>query len=572
MERLDIAIIGAGWYGLAMGKTYLEASPDANMVIFDGAASIGGTWAKERLYPGLKTNNLLGKYEFSDFPMTPERFDAASLMMRHDAPHATGINGWSSSFLYEGKSLLSDDPSVKSKRLSTTSIGNKPEGRYGYAGYAVLAGCMTSIPKFSELHWNMEDMLGYSSTQNIRSGVAERTYYKYDRSGNRVRKVTESAAKIGEDPRNLKDTLFLESIELQTQIDGPDNWIANVIGIEVLAMIETSNHRLQPLVRFQTGTDMELDGEGLVVSYEEYSTFGNALYSFMYGQVEAPRKYRFAGYEHDRETGLYHCGLRYYCLWIACWTSPDPLGEIDGPNLYEYCKSDPINFVVDTGMSKILKSAWGYCRNHLSLAQIASFQYRSRKSPQEKKETSNRDSEQVRLFSHFYNSGYRTAQQNMKSAAKKKEDRGDQHHVYPQSYRHLHLAADIDPDAFTIRMVRSLHQVIGTAHDRLWSPYYAKVLGLEEKIKNKANLRQFEADLRDPDSDHAKKLTEIFQKDPEHWRNDMQRHAAYTCQEVGLCMEKIQDCVGYYGEKTETSTWDRYTGQASPSYLHDFDR
>ncbi|VTT72384.1 unnamed protein product [Fusarium fujikuroi] len=52
----------------------------------------------------------------------------------------------------------------------------------------------------------------------------------------------------------------------------------------------------------------------------------------------------------------------------------------------------------------------------------------------------------------------------------------------------------------------------------------------------------------------------------------MQRHAAYTCQEVGLCMEKIQDCVGYYGEKTETSTWDRYTGQASPSYLHDFDR
>ncbi|CCT63266.1 related to 65 kDa virulence protein [Fusarium fujikuroi IMI 58289] len=516
MERLDIAIIGAGWYGLAMGKTYLEASPDANMVIFDGAASIGGTWAKERLYPGLKTNNLLGKYEFSDFPMTPERFDAASLMMRHDAPHATGINGWSRSFLYEGKSLLSDDPSVKSKRLSTTSIGNKPEGRYGYAGYAVLAGCMTSIPKFSELHWNMEDMLGYSSTQNIRSGVAERTYYKYDRSGNRVRKVTESAAKIGEDPRNLKDTLFLESIELQTQIDGPDNWIANVIGIEVLAMIETSNHRLQPLVRFQTGTDMELDGEGLVVSYEEYSTFGNALYSFMYGQVEAPRKYRFAGYEHDRETGLYHCGLRYYCLWIACWTSPDPLGEIDGPNLYEYCKSDPINFVVDTGMSKILKSAWGYCRNHLSLAQIASFQYRSRKSPQEKKETSNRDSEQVRLFSHFYNSGYRTAQQNMKSAAKKKEDRGDQHHVYPQSYRHLHLAADIDPDAFTIRMVRSLHQVIGTAHDRLWSPYYAKVLGLEEKIKNKANLRQFEADLRDPDSDHAKKLTEIFQKDPEH--------------------------------------------------------
>lgn len=45
------------------------------MAIFDEAASVGGTWAKERLYPGLKTNNLLGSYEFSDFPMTPGRFD-----------------------------------------------------------------------------------------------------------------------------------------------------------------------------------------------------------------------------------------------------------------------------------------------------------------------------------------------------------------------------------------------------------------------------------------------------------------------------------------------------------------
>ncbi|KAI3396310.1 hypothetical protein diail_12332 [Diaporthe ilicicola] len=45
------------------------------MAIFDEAASVGGTWAEERLYPGLRTNNFLGTYEFSDFPMTPDRFD-----------------------------------------------------------------------------------------------------------------------------------------------------------------------------------------------------------------------------------------------------------------------------------------------------------------------------------------------------------------------------------------------------------------------------------------------------------------------------------------------------------------
>lgn len=41
--------------------------PAASLVLLDGADSIGGIWAKERLYPGLKTNDLSGGYEFSDF-------------------------------------------------------------------------------------------------------------------------------------------------------------------------------------------------------------------------------------------------------------------------------------------------------------------------------------------------------------------------------------------------------------------------------------------------------------------------------------------------------------------------
>ena len=30
---------------------------------------MGGVWAQENLYPGLRANNLVGTYEFSDFPM-----------------------------------------------------------------------------------------------------------------------------------------------------------------------------------------------------------------------------------------------------------------------------------------------------------------------------------------------------------------------------------------------------------------------------------------------------------------------------------------------------------------------
>lgn len=40
----------------------------------DGQSTLGGTWAEERLYPSLKTNNMLGTLEYPDFPMTTARF------------------------------------------------------------------------------------------------------------------------------------------------------------------------------------------------------------------------------------------------------------------------------------------------------------------------------------------------------------------------------------------------------------------------------------------------------------------------------------------------------------------
>lgn len=57
-----------------MAKTYLEVYPSAKLLVVDESQSVGGTWARERLYPGLKTNNLFGSYELGDFPMVPEKY------------------------------------------------------------------------------------------------------------------------------------------------------------------------------------------------------------------------------------------------------------------------------------------------------------------------------------------------------------------------------------------------------------------------------------------------------------------------------------------------------------------
>jgi cation diffusion facilitator CzcD-associated flavoprotein CzcO len=74
MENFDCVVVGAGWYGLAAAKQYHVTHPTGSLVVFDEQSTLGGTWAAERLYPLLKSNNLLGTLEYPDFPMTTARF------------------------------------------------------------------------------------------------------------------------------------------------------------------------------------------------------------------------------------------------------------------------------------------------------------------------------------------------------------------------------------------------------------------------------------------------------------------------------------------------------------------
>ena len=80
-------------------KTYLEVNHGATMTIFDCAKSIGGVWASERDYPGLKTNNMLGTYEYPDFPMDtktygvrPGEFIPGRVVHKYLADFATKFN------------------------------------------------------------------------------------------------------------------------------------------------------------------------------------------------------------------------------------------------------------------------------------------------------------------------------------------------------------------------------------------------------------------------------------------------------------------------------------------------
>lgn len=65
----QVVVIGAGFAGLPAAKTYLQLEPSVSLLIVDANRSVGGVWAREKLYPGLRSNNQVGTYEYPDFPM-----------------------------------------------------------------------------------------------------------------------------------------------------------------------------------------------------------------------------------------------------------------------------------------------------------------------------------------------------------------------------------------------------------------------------------------------------------------------------------------------------------------------
>lgn len=88
IEEADLVIIGAGpshlpstinhvlltnpstgWFGLGAAKTYIQVHPEARVVLLEAESSVGGVWSNDRLYPLLKSNNMVGTYENPDYPM-----------------------------------------------------------------------------------------------------------------------------------------------------------------------------------------------------------------------------------------------------------------------------------------------------------------------------------------------------------------------------------------------------------------------------------------------------------------------------------------------------------------------
>ncbi|EPE4188428.1 RHS repeat domain-containing protein [Yersinia enterocolitica] len=95
---------------------------------------------------------------------------------------------------------------------------------------------------------------------------------------------------------------------------------------------------------------LEVDGEGELISLEEYYPYGGTAVWTARSQVEANYKtIRYSGKERDA-TGLYYYGYRYYQPWAGRWLSADPAGTVDGLNLFRMVQNNPITGADEKGL------------------------------------------------------------------------------------------------------------------------------------------------------------------------------------------------------------------------------
>lgn len=276
-----------------------------------------------------------------------------------------------------------------SNRLSSTQIGAQT---YNYV-YQQEHGFITRMPHLEEMGWNFKEELVKSVRQKVKpeNGTAETTYYQYDGTGTRIRKVTENSAGKGIIPTKKDERIYVGGFESYK------TYKANQVNFERqslslldegyrFAMVETITTNTDynapkdelvgtRLVRYQLhnhvgSSALELDETAHIISYEEYHPFGTTAYQARNSTIKAAAKrYRYTGMERDDETGLEYHSARYYLPWLGRWLSVDPIGIHGGINDFAYCVNNPINKTDPSGK----KWCWNVFADDCSLDTVRIF-------------------------------------------------------------------------------------------------------------------------------------------------------------------------------------------------------
>jgi RHS repeat-associated protein len=244
---------------------------------------------------------------------------------------------WTRTCGYHEASLL--ETAKTNNRLSSSMVGSGPIETYAYD----VHGNVTAMPHLPLMKWDFHDQLQATARQVVTSGTPETTWYVYDATGQRVRKVTERQALAGHAPTRLRERIYLPGFEIYREYAGDGSTVT--LERETLhvaddnrrvALVETRTQgvdtALPLLTRYQFvnhlgSATLELDELARIISYEEYFPFGSSSYQAQRSSTETAKRYRYMSKEHDEESALAYHNARYYAAWTLRFASVDPLAD-----------------------------------------------------------------------------------------------------------------------------------------------------------------------------------------------------------------------------------------------------
>jgi len=96
------------------------------------------------------------------------------------------------------------------------------------------------------------------------------------------------------------------------------------------------------------------DAAGIPIEYYEYDAYGNVrVFDYNFDEVSTSavvNPYLFAGRRLDEESGLYYYRARHYNSNNGRFLQRDPVGFVDGMNLYQYVGNNPLNRIDPFGL------------------------------------------------------------------------------------------------------------------------------------------------------------------------------------------------------------------------------
>jgi RHS repeat-associated protein len=214
----------------------------------------------------------------------------------------------------------------------------------------------------------------------------ENSLFTYDKNGNQL---TVSKSVYTDAQPSITVNVYDDLNRMVSTVTPNKTKIQNLYNGEGLRVAKTVNGSLTRYLYEYDKVVLEIDGAGNQIARNIYGTnllsraVGNESYSYMYnghadvtalitesGKVAATYYYdafgnikkstgnvnnniRYAGYQYDKETGLYYLNARMYDPKLARFLQEDTYaGDVNDPlslNLYTYCANNPVSYYDPSG-------------------------------------------------------------------------------------------------------------------------------------------------------------------------------------------------------------------------------